>query len=232
MTELQEEVVEIIERELLYGFMEEDELLEEVLETFADDDVDPTWIGVEVNKRYAERLREIEEWDPEEANDFDRLANAFDELCERHQLIALHRAGYSAEDGIEEVTEAFKALAERGVSPKGYVFYTTEQLERATSEKARLDLTFGAVTRADSEIKKVGYLIVETLQRYGLDARWNGSAGDAIKVHEIEWQKEPDDEDWGVERAVAIISGEDENAEQQDYDDFEEPEGEEQQSAE
>ena len=213
MTELQEEVVEIIERELTFGFMEEDELLEEMLETFADDDVDPTWIGVQVHKRYADRQAEIAEWDPEEANDFDRLANAFDELCE-HRIIALHRAGYSNDDGIEEVTEAFKALAERGVSPKGYVFYHTGHLENAIDEKKRrLDLVFGAAGRAESQLREVGNLITLTLQRYDLDARWSGNAGENIKIHNLDWEKEPDEEDWGVERAVSIISGEDEAVE-------------------
>ena len=213
MNDLQKEVVEIIERELTFGFMEEDELLEEMLETFADDDVDPQWVGKEVHRRYADRQAEIAEWDPDEANDFDRLANAFDELCE-HRIIALHRAGYSTEDGIEEVTEAFKALAERGINPKGYVFYHTGHLERAIDEKRRrLDLVFGAAGRAESQLREVGNLITLTLQRYDLDARWTGSAGDNVEIHHIDWEKEPDDEDWGVERAVSIISGEDEAVE-------------------
>ena len=209
MTDIQEEVLEIIEKELIYGFMDEDELLEEMLETFADDDVDPTWIGEQVAKQYRERQAEIDEWDPDEANDFDRLANAFDELAEQ-KIIALHRVGYSDEDGIEEVTEAFKELAGRGIRPRGYVFYHTGHLERAISDKPRLDLVFGAVTSAESQVREVGNLITLTLQRYDLDARWTGSAGDAIKIHNIDWQKEPDEEDWGVERAVSIISGEDE----------------------
>ena len=215
MTALQEEVIEIIDKELAFGFLTEDELLEEVLETFDGEDVDATWIGEEVTRRWRDRMAEIDAWDPEEANDFDRIANAFDELCEK-RIIALHRAGYSNEDGIEEVTEAFKALAERGIRPKGYVFYHTGHLERAISDDARLDLVFGAVTKADSEIKKIGYLIVETLQRYGLEARWNGSAGDNIRVKDLEWEKEPDDEDWGVERAVAIMAGEEDFANDED----------------
>ena len=213
MTDLQEEVIDLIERELTYGFMEEDELLEEMLDTFADDDVDPQWIGRQVHERFVERQREIAEWDPEVANDFDRLANAFDELCE-HRIIALHRAGYTNEDGIEEVTEAFKALAERGISPKGYVFYHTGHLEKAVDEKRRrLDLVFGAAGRAESQLREVGNLITLTLQRYDLDARWGGDPGENIRIHNVDWEKEPDEEDWGVERAVSIISGDDEAVE-------------------
>lgn len=208
MTDLQQEVLDIIEKEILFGFMEEDELLEEVLDTFLDEDVDPKWIGEQVHKLYAEREAEIDEWDPEEANDFDRIANAFDELCE-HKIIALHRAGLDDDDAVEEITEAFKSLAERGIRPKGYVYYHGGHLEKVLDEdKPSLDLVFGAVTKAESQVTQVGNLISDTLQRYGFDIRWNGRPGSNIRIKDIDWQKEPDDEDWGVDRAVSIMSGE------------------------
>ena len=210
MTDLQREVLDVIEREILFGFMEADELLEEVLETFYDEDVDPTWIGEQVTQLYNARQAEIEEWDPEEASDFDRLANAFDELSEG-RIIAIHRAGFSDEDAIEELTTALKALGERGVQPRGYVFYHTGHLDRVLDpENARLDLVFGAMTKATVQVKEIGNLVTATLQRYGLDARWSGSPGDNIRIRDIEWLKEPDEEDWGVDRSVAIMTGEDE----------------------
>ena len=219
MNDLQQEVVDIIERELIFGFLEEDELLEEVLDTFLDEDIDPKWIGEQVTRLYRQRQEEIDEWDPDEANDFDRLANAFDELCER-KIIAIHRAGFSDEDAIEEITEAFKELSQRGIRPKGYVYYHSGHLDKVLDEdKPRLDLVFGAITKAPSQVKEVGNLISETLQRYGLDIRWNGSPGDNITIVDIDWQKEPDDDDWGVDRAVSIISGEDQ-IQQMDIDDI------------
>ncbi|MFK8055222.1 MAG: hypothetical protein AB8F78_03790 [Saprospiraceae bacterium] len=221
MTDLQNEAIEIIEKELIFGFMEEDELLEEILETFVGEDISVEWIGEQVVKMYRERQDEIDEWDPEEANDFDRIANAFDELAERN-VIALHRPGYTTEDGIEEVTEAFKTLMENGVRPIGYVFYHTGHLETAISDKARLDLVFGAMTKAPSQVRGVANLIVETLQRYDLDATWGGNPGDAIKINDIDWMKEPDDEDWGVERCVSIMSGDEMVQEEQEEEEDEE----------
>ena len=216
MTDLQREVLDVIEREILFGFMEADELLEEVLETFYDEDVDPTWIGEQVTRLYEARQAEIAEWDPEEASDFDRLANAFDELSEG-RIIAIHRAGFSDEDAVEELTAALKALGERGMRPRGYVYYHTGHLDRVLDpEKPRLDLVFGAMTKASVQVKEVGNLVTATLQRYGLDARWNGSPGDNIRVRDIEWLKEPDEEDWGVDRSVAIMTGEDEPVEVDD----------------
>ncbi len=214
MTDLQQEALDIIEREIQFGFMEEDELLEEVLETFYDEDVDPKWIGEQVHRLYVERQEEIAEWDPEEASDFDRLANAFDELSER-RIIAIHRAGFNDEDAVEELTTALKALGERGVRPKGYVYYHTGHLDKAIDpDKPVLSLVFGAMTKATVQVKEVGNLITATLQRYGLDARWNGSPGDAIKIRDIDWLKEPDEEEWGVDRSVAIMTGEDEPVEE------------------
>lgn len=207
MTELQEEVIEIIEKELIFGFLEEDELLEEVLETFLDEDVDPTWIGEQVNILYAKKLEEIDEWDEDEIYDFDRLADAFDELSEQ-KIISLHRAGYSDEDGIEEVTEAFKELVTRGIRPRGYVFYQSEQLENVLSDEPHLTLTFGASNNSMVQIREIGNLIVETLKRYELEVSWDGKPGSSIVIEDIFWQKEPDDEDWGIERSVAIMSGE------------------------
>ncbi len=207
--------MEIIERELVYGFMEEDELLEEVLDMFVDEDVDATWIGEQVTRSYAKRMAEVDEWDPEEVNDFDRIANAFDELNEQ-RVIALHRSGYTEEDGIGDVTDAFKALAEAGVRPRGYVFYTGKQLERAIDpDKPVLVLSFGALTKANAHVREVGNLIVATLLRYGLEVRWSGNPGDRIKILELDWQKEPDDEDWGVERAVAIMTGQNDSTEEE-----------------
>ena len=221
MNDLQRECLDIIEREILFGFMEEDELLEETLETFYDEDLDPRWIGEQVAKQYAERQTEIESWDPEEASDFDRLANAFDELSEE-RIIAIHRAGFSDEDAIEELTTALKALGERGVRPRGYVYYHTGHLDKVLdADKPRLDLVFGAMTKASNQVKEVGNFVTATLLRYGLDARWNGSPGDNIRIRDIEWLKEPDEEDWGVERSVSIMTGEDEpvEAEEQDEED-------------
>ena len=216
MTDLQQEVLDIIEREIVFGFMEEDELLEEVLETFYDEDVNPKWIGEKVHEMYAERQDEIAEWDPEEASDFDRLANAFDELSER-RIIAIHRAGFNEDDAIEELTSALKALGERSIRPKGYVYYHTGHLDQAIDpEKPVLKLVFGAMTKASTQVKEVGNLITATLQRYGLDARWDGGLGDPIRIKDIEWLKEPDEEEWGVERSVAIMSGEDEASEQRE----------------
>ena len=231
MTELQREVLDIIEREIQFGFMEEDELLEEVLETFYDEDVDPKWIGTQVAERYRARQAEIAEWDPDEAYDFDRLANAFDELSEGG-IIAIHRAGFNDEDAIEELTVALKTLGEHGVRPKGYVYYHTGHLDKALDpDKPKLDLVFGAMTKAPTQVKEVGNLITLTLQRYGLDARWNGSGGDPIRIKDIDWVKEPDDEEWGVERSVAIMTGEGDaqrpGAEPLDLEDFEEEEEEE-----
>ena len=228
MTEIQQEALDIIEREIQFGFMEEDELLEEVLETFLDEDIDPKWLGMQVAERYRERQAEIADWDPEEASDFDRLANAFDELSEG-RIIAIHRAGFNDEDAIEELTSAMRALAERGVKPKGYVYYHTGHLDRALDpDKPRLDLVFGAMTKAPTQVREVGNLITLTLQRYGLDARWNGGGGDPIRIKDIDWVKEPDDEEWGVERSVAIMTGEDdlgsEGEEPLDVDDFDAPE--------
>ena len=131
--------------------------------------------------------------------------NAFDELAE-NQIITLHRAGYTDEDAQEEIAEAMEALSQAGIRPKGYVYYHTGQLEKALDEeKPRLDLSFGAVTKAKGQIIEVGNLITATLNRYGLSAKWSGVPGDDIRIKDIDWRKEPDDEDWSLDRTVEIM---------------------------
>lgn len=208
--ELKQDVIDLIRQEVLFGFDNEAEILEATWDLEADygEELDGEWVRHMIAKYYNTRQTESRQW--ERPTDFDRLARSFDEL-NREKIIALHKVGYTKQDGYSDVGEV-KVHLKAGVKPVGYCFYHTQDLERAIDPEIRnLFLAFDDIGQDDEKAVWVGKKIVTTLNENGLKTEWNGTIDQRIEIKDIRWQKVPDGQDWGMERAIGLLNQTNEN---------------------
>lgn len=102
--------------------------------------------------------------------------DAMFEVLTQAGLVALQDAGTTQSDGFADCSEAFHARGGAAAGLHGFCFYTRQDRNRAKKE-GRLDLAFwGAPEGADTDMLRVGGLILRAAEAAGLPVAWNGSA--------------------------------------------------------
>ena len=200
--ELKNEIIAYIQQEVHFGFNSEAEILQSTWDYGIEDEdqLDERWLRQVIAGYYDRHQEESKNW--KRPTDFDRLAKVFDEL-NSEGIIALHKAGYTKQDGYSDVGEVIQMLSRSSIKPLGYCFYHTQDLERAIDpEIQNLFLAFDDIRQDDENALLVGRKIVAKLNENGLKTEWDGTIDQRIEIKNIYWQKVPDGEDWGMERAV------------------------------
>ncbi|MBU2927150.1 DUF6891 domain-containing protein [Winogradskyella psychrotolerans] len=201
--EIKDEAIEQLEKDILFGFENEDDLLESICGMFYDEsDFDEKWLKREIDIRLKKHQADSLKW--ETPTDFDRLVKSFDEL-NKNKIISLHRAGYTKSDGEEDAAEIIAELKERGISVKGYCYYHTQDLERAIGEEKMLFIGFDSYNRDDKLAKEVAEKIITVLTKHGFSTRWNGSIETRIAILNINWKKAVDNIDYNYGRVFEIF---------------------------
>jgi len=201
--EIKNEAIEQLEKDILFGFENGDDLLESISEMFYDeDDFDENWLKKEIEVRLKNHQTESLNW--EKPTDFERLVKSFDELNEE-KIVSLHRAGYTRQDGEDDCSEIIAELKEIGITTKGYCFYHTQDLERAIGEEKMLFIGFDSYNREDELAKEVAEKIVEVLKKNGFNTKWNGSLDTRIEILNINWKKTVDNVDYNYGRVFEIM---------------------------
>ena len=201
--EIKDEAIEQLEKDILFGFENGDDLLESISEMFYDEsDFDEKWLKQEIDIRLKKHQAESLKW--EKPTDFDRLVKSFDEL-NKNKIVSLHRAGYTKSDGEEDCSEIIAELKEIGISAKGYCYYHTQDLERAIEEEKMLFIGFDSYNRDDELAKEVAEKIVSVLTDNGFKTKWNGSINTRIEILNINWKKTVDNIDYNYGRVFEII---------------------------
>ena len=67
-------------------------------------------------------------------------------------------------------------------------------------------LAFDDIRQDDENAVLVGKKIVAKLNEHGLKTEWNGTVDQRIEIKDIRWQKAPDGQDWGLERAIRLLN--------------------------
>lgn len=202
--DLKQDVIDLIRQEVLFGFADEAEILEATWDLEADygETLNEEWLKQTIADYYTAYQEESRRW--KQPTDFDRLARAFD-MLNREKIIALHKAGYTKQDGYSDVSEVISMLSS-SIKPAGYCFYHTQDLERAIDPTIRnLFLAFDSIPQNDEQAVLIGNKIVATLHENGLKTAWDGTVDQRIEIKDICWQKVPDGEDWSMERAVELL---------------------------
>ncbi|MCS4224567.1 DUF6891 domain-containing protein [Sphingobacterium sp. BIGb0165] len=203
--QLKKDVLEFIEQEVKFGFDHKRDILEAVWTAgFEDEDqLDEAWLKHIITLLYNAHQEESIEW--KKPNDVDRLAKIFDEL-NQDKIIALHKAGYTKQDGYSDVREVVHLLKTQNIAPLGYCFYHMQDLERAISPSSKnLFLAFDDIHQNTENAILIGQKIVKKLQENGFAVEWNGTIEQRIEIKNINWQKVPDNQSWGITRAMEYL---------------------------
>lgn len=206
MTEaLKEEALEQLELDIKAGFENEEELFESIREMFYDEeDFDEDWLRQTIAAKYAQHQAESSTW--KHPTDFEKLANTFDELI-KEGIVCLHKAGYTKSDGEGDCLEVIERLTELGINMKGYCYYHAQDLGRAVDPELRnLYLGFDSPTQDDYEALAVAGKIVEKLKQNGFEVDWPETVDQRIEIRNIDWKKVPDDQEWGGDRVIQIMT--------------------------
>lgn len=200
--DLKAEIEDAIADQIRFGFYDEKEIFDVILDMFYEEEINELWLKQLISVSYQAYRKEAENW--QKPTDFDKLAKIFDELNES-RIIALHRAGYTKQDGYSDVSEVNGILKKRNIESVGYCFYHTQDLMRAISE-GNLFLAFDDITQDDTKAIELGKLIVKKLNENGFSTEWNETVEQRIEIKNISWEKIPDDEDWGLGRAIKLLN--------------------------
>ena len=201
--EIKEEAIEQLEKDILFGFENGDDLFESISEMFYDeDDFDENWLKNEIKIRLKKHQAESLNW--EKPTDFEKLVKSFDEL-NKEKIVSLHRAGYTRQDGESDCSEIIEELKTIGITAKGYCFYHTQDLERAIGDEKMLYIGFDSYNREDDLAKEVAEKIVGILKKNGFNVNWNGSLESRIEILNINWKKAVDNVDYNYSRVFEIM---------------------------
>jgi hypothetical protein len=118
--------------------------------------------------------------------DCDRLDKAFASLnCQG--IVARQNFSCCNNCGFTEIWDEVEQ-EEKHQSIEGYVFYHLQFTELAI-KTGQLLLAYGCIEEEEADLTRVANRIVVELRRFGLDAKWQGSADYPIIVENIMWQK-------------------------------------------
>jgi hypothetical protein len=194
--------LELIQQEVKFGFNQAEDILEVVWTAgFEDeDDLDEEWLKHIITFYYSKHQKQSADW--KRPSDVDKLAEVFDEL-NQDNIIALHKAGYTKQDGYSDVNEVVNLLKVQDIIPEGYCFYHTQDLERAISPSSKsLFLAFDDICQNNEKAILIGRKIVNKLQQKGFSVEWNETIEQRIEIKNMNWQKVPDNQAWGIARAI------------------------------
>ena len=203
--DIKNEALEQLELEIGFGFDNEQELFESIRDIFYnEDDFDEDWLRKTISEKYNQRQKKSSTWI--RPNDFDRLAKSFDQLI-RDKIVCLHKAGYTKQDGEGDCMETIERLNELGIKAIGFCYYHSQDLARAVDKDTKnLYLGFDSPTHDDNMALQVANKIISTLKENSFEVNWTGTVDQRIEIKNIDWQKIPDNEDWGPGRVITILT--------------------------
>jgi len=192
VSENQQYIDEIIHSHIRTGFYSIPDIKNMVIETVEDNSFEKefskSWIKSRITQEHQKLLTESKKW--KKPTDVDLLIKAFNELV-KSGIISLHNAGYTNSDGEDEVQEIATSLKNKSIkSPIGYCFYHQQDLERALiPTDSALYLSFGTLNNTNHNTIEIGQKIVNILQKYHFQVKWNGNDDKKIEILNFKWQK-------------------------------------------
>ena len=208
---LSSEIVQEIEAALHFcissGFFSETEIYEQAMQAVKDIYIDND-IAIppdSIIKQMIQRFAADTSLPANGSDNYIRLRNVFD-LLNRERIIAIHFAGYTLDDGFDEVDTVFDFMKSNNIPRRGYCFYHQQDIERAMDKSIQcLYLAFHSLNGDVQLATEVGERISELLAENGFDVEWDNSPDSRIKINNFLWDKKYDGEDYGADRAVRIM---------------------------
>jgi hypothetical protein len=176
-----------IRRDVASGFYDEDAILTNAADAFADD-LSPEELRPLAQKLLREALAEqraAERHWPDET-DCDRLDAAFAAL-EEEGVIARQNFSCCGNCGATEIWDEVRAVEDNGGEVQGYAFYHMQDTEGAV-DGGGLYLNYGACDEGEDAALAVARTIVAELEAHGLETQWDGSWDKRIGVT-LDWKR-------------------------------------------
>ncbi len=152
-------------------------------ETYGRDDLQPQIKLIASDLVTSHRAKQSE-W--ESTTDCDRLGEAFATL-NRRGIVARQDFSCCNNCGFTDIWDEIE-IEEKQQKVDGYVFYHLQCTERAVNS-GQLLMAFGCVEENPEIFQKVARMVVEELNRVGLNASWLGTEWDPIVVEGIVWRR-------------------------------------------
>jgi hypothetical protein len=164
------------------GFCDPDEV-QEMVGDILEDGVDEAKLRAFVAPEFARKRSAEKGWPAE--TDCDRLDAAFADLSD-DGIVALHNAGVTIADGINDVAEVLDSLGRDGIH--GYCFYHAQDIERAIAGGG-LSIAFGDVNEDPRNSAEVARAIQRVLERHGFGVQWDGDVGTRLSIPQFDWKR-------------------------------------------
>lgn len=130
---------------------------------------------------------------------FNKLEQVFKALADE-DIVAVHNCGYDIEEGVADAFELFVHLKNNKFNPKGFCFYTFEDIEEAIFDE-KLKITFGDFENSEEKALEIGKLVEEHLSSE-FTIKWDGTINNQIELSPFKWDKSFDaDREYEIEGA-------------------------------
>jgi hypothetical protein len=183
--------LKVIRHYVWSGLYDTDEIAELVDESMAEPgQLDPNWLRAEIDKAVRKKRNEDERWPA--TTDCDRLDEVFEAL-EDQGIIALQDAGYTQDNGLDDVTEIYHEAGGEESDIVGYCFFHGQDLERVM-RSGKLFLTYGDILGDDDKGTEIGQRIKRAFEEAGFTIEWNGSIKSRLLVKDFCWQRRSPEE--------------------------------------
>lgn len=159
------------------------EEIQSMIGDLLEEDADEKLLRESVEPEFEKKLLAEKSWPAK--TDCDRLDEAFEELNELG-IVALHNAGMTQSDGLEDVGQEIDGMESNKV--QGYCFYHGQDLERAVSGDG-LMIAFGDLHEDLNKRIEIGNLIKQTLERKGLSVDWAGNPDTRLNISKFDWKR-------------------------------------------
>ena len=170
------------------GFFDEDEIIEILEDQFIEDEIDFSSMDISLN-------------DFNSIN-FNKLEKVFKALA-GEDIVAIHNCGYDIEEGVADAFELYVHLVNNKFNPKGFCFYTFEDVEDAIWDE-KLKITFGDFENSEDKALEIGKTVEKCLSNeFSID--WDGTINNQIEINPFKWDKSFDGEkEYEIEGAYEI----------------------------
>ena len=195
-------MTEEIDRLTKSGFYDSTVLTDQVFDMFSNEKVDTPWVIETVTHSYRKRLVEQASWPV--TTDFDRLASVFD-LLNSNSIIALHNAGNTRDEGLDDANDIHKELKIKNILCRGFCCYDTQDVDGAIDGNF-LYLTFGDFDENNKRCIQIGNEINATLQRCGFKTKWDRTCDTRIRIEPFVWQKRFGNKNCTYDHAKELLS--------------------------
>lgn len=149
------------------------------------DKLDTTWLQKLIRSEVAAKRKVEKTWP--KVTDCDRLDRVFEALNQQG-VIALHSAGFTQSDGLEEVEDAYREAGGKKSNYAGHCFYTEQDRDGAVTDRG-LYIGFGHLSGNDAKGVEAGKLVRAALESEGFAVKWNGKISERLFVRAFVWQR-------------------------------------------